>query len=54
MYKWNNDESDQGGNKKSDPEIHDRFNHGTYASSSRALMEKAHSIGIGPSGRRQH
>jgi hypothetical protein len=40
MYKWNDDEPDQSGNKKSDPEIHDRFNHGTYASSSRALIEK--------------
>jgi hypothetical protein len=54
MYKWNNDEPDQSGDKKSDPEIHDRFNHGTYASSSRALIEKPSALGIGRSARRQH
>jgi hypothetical protein len=29
MYERDDDEPDQGCDKKPDPEIHDRFNHGT-------------------------
>jgi hypothetical protein len=46
MYKRNNDEPDQSGNKKSDPEIHDRFNHGTYASNPRAFIEKPSALAL--------
>src|SRR4029079_7836688 len=36
MHEWNDNEPDERGNEKPDPEIHDRFNHGTYVSNSRA------------------
>jgi hypothetical protein len=38
MHEWNDNEPNERRNEKPDPEIHDRFNHGTYASNSRALI----------------
>jgi hypothetical protein len=39
MDKRNDDKSYQSSNKKPDPEIHDRFNHGTYASNSLTCIQ---------------
>jgi hypothetical protein len=39
MDERDDNKSDQSSNKKSDPEVHDRFNHETYASNSRPLIE---------------
>src|SRR5262245_16819161 len=38
VHEWNDNEPYEGRNEKPDPEIHDRFNHGTYVSNSRALI----------------
>jgi hypothetical protein len=39
MDKRDDNKSDQSSNKKPDPEIHDRFNHETYASNSLTHIE---------------
>ena len=48
MNQRNNDEPEQRRDQKADPEIHDRFDHGTHASNSRAHWN---SSGTMPCGR---
>jgi hypothetical protein len=38
MHEWNDNEPNERRDEKPDPEKHDRFNHGTYASNSRARI----------------